>query len=912
LTLPRPGLLAKVLLTLCAIAAFSTALALLLQHRSLSADLRAAATERLEGAATAADRLATSHLETVVERYWAISRTPEFRANLEAQHKTTLAYFADLMVEQQNASAVLFLDESGTLSVFSGREDLAPEAIQLVRGSPLPRCESHDEGEPSDRVSQLAALGFADFTHCSETTALEHWGALISHDEDAFVAVVLPLQRGREVLGFLVALEEVGDGLLAAWTELCGAVVSIDVPRDTGASRLELAVRPIGPLELRVTASLDAETEALTRSRNQVLTAGAIALALAFAMSSLLARGLVRPLHAIQRATERIGKGDFTTQLDLDRNDEFGDVARAFNLMIQRLHRTQGSLESAQRLARLGNWVLDFESDEIRYSDEFARIYSIDGRPDPFTLSLLASKIHPDDRSRFLAAIEGCRSQGASFRLDHRTIGPNGGERTLHTQGERSLSDSGSYRLEATVQDITERKEVEEQIRHLAYHDSLTGLGNRRLFKERLDLALQEARHSGRTVAVMFLDIDDFKVINDTLGHSAGDELLQEVASRLARCVRSSDFVASGSATVSRFGGDEFTILLSDQEDEAGISGVAERILRELSDAFNIRGEEIGIGGSVGITVSPADGSDVETLLRNSDTAMYHAKRKGRNNYQFYTESMKEAAFKRLTLENNLRRAIERGEFRVYYQPKLNLASNSVTGLEALVRWRDPTAGIVLPGEFIPLAEETGFILLIGEWVLRAAVEHSMAWQSAGRPPMPVSVNLSPMQIEEPGFADRVAEILSETGLDPALLEFEITEGMLMRDEDAAIALLERLRAMGIRLSLDDFGTGYSSLSYLRRMPIDTLKIDASFVKRITNDPKDAAFAGAIIAMAKVLHLRVVVEGVETEPQRDLLDELGCDEIQGYLISTPVPAEEVGQMLDSLEAEAKPDRKPRA
>jgi diguanylate cyclase (GGDEF)-like protein len=904
----RLGLLARVLLTLCAIAAFSTGLALLLQHRSLSADLRNAATVRLEGAAAAANRLAASHLMTVLERYDAISQTPEFRANLEIKDKNTLAYYANQVAEQQAASVVLFLEPNAELSVSSGDEALIPLAHEWLAASPLPFCDDW-RARDTEQIHELAALGYPGFLHCEQPADSHYWGALIAEQGAAFAAAALPLRRGRELLGFLVALEPVKPELLEVWTELCGATVSLDTPRESGASRLELAVRSIGPLELRVTASLEAETEALARSRNQVLTAGAIALALAFAASSLLARGLLRPLREIKSAAERIGQGDLTTQLDLVRDDEFGDVARAFNLMIRHLHHTQGSLESAQRLAQLGNWVLDFETQEIQYSDEFARIYRIEEGLECFTHDALVAKIHPDDAAHFAAALESCRSNGTPFRLDHRMVGREGEERTLHSQGERSLSDKGAYQLEGTVQDITARKEVEEQIRYLAYHDSLTGLGNRRLFKERLDLALREAGTDGQMVAVMFLDIDNFKVINDTLGHSAGDELLKDVADRLVKCVRSSDVVASGSATVSRLGGDEFTVLLSDLQDTREIVGVAERILAALAEPFEVKGEDVGIGGSVGITVSPADGADVETLLRNSDTAMYHAKHKGRNNFQFYTESMKEAAFKRLTLENNLRRAIEREEFRVYYQPKLDLATGKVKGLEALVRWRDPTAGIVLPGEFIPLAEETGFIVLIGEWVLRAAAEHSTEWQRAGRDPMPISVNLSPMQIDEVGFADKLAGILEETGLDASLLELEITESTLMRDEVSAIALLHRLRNMGIRLSLDDFGTGYSSLSYLRRLPIDTLKIDSAFVKGIATDPEDAAFAGAIIAMAKVLQLRVVVEGVENEQQREVLEELGCDEIQGFLISAPVPAEEVAQMLSAAEAAEKPKRR---
>jgi len=911
LTRPRLTVAARVLVTLCAIAALSTGLALHLQHRSLSADLKRAARDRLERAASAADRLVTSRLQTMTERYQAISRTPEFRANLEVRHQPTLAYFAELLAAEQDASLILFLDRAVGPLVFAGAQGLIAPSIDHICESRSGGCGWSCSNGPMQSIAMLAALGMPSDRDCMDAGSSEQEATLIAHRGAPFAIVAMPLQHGRQRVGFLVAVEAIADETLAGWSELCGAAVSIEAPRQSDPARLELAVRSVAPLELRVAASLEAEREALARSRNQVLTAGAIALALAFGASALLAGGLVRPLGAIQRATERIGRGDLTTPLDLDREDEFGDVARAFNVMIQRLYRTQERLQSAQRLARLGNWVLDAHKGALQHFGEFARIYDIPASEEPLTLDALCRRLHPDDRDRFSSVIEDCLQNGTPFRLDHRVITRDGEERTLHSQGERIAREGRPARLEGTVQDITDRKVVEEQIRYLAYHDSLTGLGNRRLFKERLELALREAGNEGRMVAVMFLDIDDFKIINDTLGHSVGDELLKQVARRLVSCLRSTDFVAHASCTVSRLGGDEFTVLISDLEDARQIASVAERILESLSISFDVKDEEIVIGGSIGITVSPADGIDVETLLGNSDTAMYHAKRHGRNTFQFYTESMKAAAFKRLTLENNLRRAIDRGEFRLYYQPKVELSTGQVTGVEALLRWRDPAAGIVLPSEFIPLAEEMGSIVLIGSWVLRAAAQQAVAWQKANGTPLRVSVNLSPLQIEDPGFAKTVASVLEETGLDPQYLEFEITESTLMQDEESNIALLQRLKGMGIRLSLDDFGTGYSSLSYLRRLPIDTLKIDRSFVQRIASDPEDAAFAGAIIGMAKVLRLRVVVEGVETEEQRDLLEELGCDEIQGFLFSTPVPADEVTAVLAEIHGAARPKPKRR-
>ena len=870
---------ARLALTLCASAAFSTGLALLLQDRSLSRDLRDAAHQRLERSAAAANRLLESHFDALVGRYRAISGTPQFRANLETEHAGTLTYFAAQLAEQQQAALVAFLDREDAATAVAGDERWLGPAI--ARGA---------QGESA---------------------------SLLGGDDSVFTAVSIPLLTGERRVGRLLALEPLDDALLAGWSELLGARLSIGAAAGAAPGALERVVRELGGLELRVSASLEAERAALANSRELLLTAGAIALLLAFGASFFLAQQMVRPIRTIGHATEQIGEGDLGLRLRIDRSDEIGDVARGFNSMLARLERTQGRLESAQRLARLGSWGIDFETGELHYSDQFRRIYEIAPDEEPLSHELLLCRIHPEDRDAFEKAIDECLTQGKPFRLDHRAIDRDGATRILHSQGERIAVDGRPLRFEGTVQDITERKLVEDQVRYLAYHDSLTGLGNSRLFKDRLALALEEARHDDSLVAVMFLDLDQFKFINDTLGHSVGDELLRSVADRLVNGLRHTDFVwhsggGGPDATVSRLGGDEFTILLTQMEDPRQAQEVAERILEVLREPFQLRGYEVVVRGSIGITTWPHDGDDVEALLRNSDTAMYHAKRNGRDNFQFYSEPMKEAVVKRLILENKLRLAVERGEFHLDYQPKVDLASGRVTGVEALLRWHDPDQGIVLPQEFIPLAEETGLIVEIGRWVLQSVVHQTVAWQAEGLPPLRVSANLSPHEIQDATLLRTVTELLAETGLDPQFLELEITESTLMKDEESAIALLRELRDLGVGLSLDDFGTGYSSLSYLRRLPIDTLKIDRSFVRSVASDPDDAAVAAAIVAMAKALRLRVVVEGVETEAQREVLAELGCHEIQGHLVSPAVPVAEVGRLVREIEAGARPKRRARS
>jgi diguanylate cyclase (GGDEF)-like protein len=435
-----------------------------------------------------------------------------------------------------------------------------------------------------------------------------------------------------------------------------------------------------------------------------------------------------------------------------------------------------------------------------------------------------------------------------------------------------------------------------ETLRVQATHDPLTGLPNRLLFGDRLTQRLAQARRQEQLLAVMFLDLDRFKLINDTLGHNVGDMLLRSVSKRLKGTLREID-------TIARMGGDEFTIILPDISTSEDATVVAGKVLHVLAEPVTVEGHELFVSASMGISLFPSDGSTAEALVRNADTAMYRAKEQGRNNYQVYTEALNAAAVKQVTLEHSLRRALQRNEFLLHYQPQVSIKTGKVLGTEALIRWRQPDLGLVSPAQFIPLAEETGLILPISEWVLSTACMQNKSWQDAGLPHMNVAVNISARQFEQDELTPMVKRALKASGLDPQYLDLELTESTLMQNPDMAVTILQKLKDMGVRVSIDDFGTGYSSLSYLKRFPIDAVKIDQSFVRDITTNPDDAAIAGAVVAMAHSLKLKVIAEGVETLDQLEFLRGLRCDEMQGYFVSPPVPAEDLQhQIIDGLSA----------
>jgi diguanylate cyclase (GGDEF)-like protein/PAS domain S-box-containing protein len=442
----------------------------------------------------------------------------------------------------------------------------------------------------------------------------------------------------------------------------------------------------------------------------------------------------------------------------------------------------------------------------------------------------------------------------------------------------------------AVFSDITDEIKTAERIQHLAYYDPLTNLPNRALLSDRLDLAIAHAKRAGCKCAVLFLDMDRFKNINDALGHSIGDQLLKSVAIRLKECVREVD-------TVARMGGDEFIVILDGMAETGSIMPVARKMLHSLSQPYEVEGHSIRATPSIGISVYPDDGTDHESLIMNADSAMYHAKENGRNDFRFFTPDMKMRVEEKLFIESDLRKALELGQFVLYYQPQVDIRTGHIVGAEALIRWNHPVAGLISPAKFIPVAEESGLIVPLGEWILDEACRQNLAWQKAGLPPISIAVNLSAVQFRQQNLCRLINDTLKSTGLEPHYLELELTEGLVMSNTDSAVETLNCFKEMGVRISIDDFGTGYSSLSYLKHFPIDYLKIDQSFVRDITTNPDDAAITTAIINMAQGLNLKTIAEGVETAEQLTFLRLHSCDVVQGYYFSKPAPAAEFADIL---------------
>jgi diguanylate cyclase (GGDEF)-like protein len=438
------------------------------------------------------------------------------------------------------------------------------------------------------------------------------------------------------------------------------------------------------------------------------------------------------------------------------------------------------------------------------------------------------------------------------------------------------------------IRDITQRKMAEQQIEYQAYHDALTGLANRRLFQEHLTLALALAQRRRKVVAVLFLDVDHFKVVNDSLGHTVGDELLKQIAARLKAAVREGD-------TVARVGGDEFTIVLQDlqRKDDAAI--VAEKVLGTIAQPLEITGHRLYVTASIGITTFPEDGEDAETLIKNADNAMYRAKADGRNTYHMSTEELSRLVAERMSLESGLHLAIERDEFELFYQPQIDTRTMKITGMEALLRWRHPERGVLSPNEFMNVAEDRGYIVVIGDWVLRTACGQAAMLREHGHEGVRVSVNLSARQFREISLATRIEAAIREAKLDPHMLELEITESVAVENVELTLAILTQLRSIGITIAIDDFGTGHSALNYLKRFPIDTLKIDRSFVADLPA-PDDAAIVRSVIQLAQGLNLRVIAEGVERKEQLDFLRDNGCPEVQGFYFGSPIRAADVEQL----------------
>lgn len=872
---------------LAAVALSSMLIAFLLYDRALARGMRANAEQRLARASHSADLLIEDHLDQTQARYRAVAATPQLRATLELAHAPTTQALAEQIRAQQDAASIAFASPRGKLLARSGLD-----------------------------ASALNPPGGGGATL-----------SVVAGELHAGVSIPIDLSPTHSVT--LVALEPISAELLKRWSDLCGATLTLAAAETPPRDELTAPIEHWGSTGLRVVADLALEREALLNARWKLGWAGLIALGLTLGTCSAVARGLVRPLRQIQGALARIGDGDLSARIESRRSDEIGEMARDVDRMAGRLAASHGELAlrvtelrrsrehltRAQQIARLGSFEFDLASSELSASEEFWTLFAAEDIRKGLSADQLLERLHAEDRSSVLEAFRSCVQHGTRAQIDFRIRLPDGGERFLQAQFHLlSVGGVTHRRVEGTVQDLTERRRAEDQIRYLAYHDSLTGLGNRLLFTERVNLAVPQARRRGTKLGILYLDLDDFKRVNDTLGHDVGDDVLRQVADRIVQGTRQAEIATHDRASdfepaVARLGGDEFVVLITDVRDTSDLALISEHLLHGLQRPYRIGNAEVVISASIGIATWPDDGERVDALLGNADAAMYHAKADGRNTCSFYDVSMNEAAMRRLSVEVRLREAIEAGALELYFQPKAELTgSGRIVGFEALARWNDPELGVVSPTDFVAVAEQTGLISGLGRWVLDRVCDEVTAREAALRAAgARVSFNVSAREFG-PRFASEVAATLSARGVDPSLLEIEITETAIMRDEETAIAALHDLKALGVSIALDDFGTGYSSLAYLQRLPVDTLKMDRSFICSIAEDTGAASLTRSIVAMGKALGLNVVAEGVEHEAQRVLLEEWGCDAIQGYLVGHPSRAAEAFASL----AEGGRRRQPRS
>jgi diguanylate cyclase (GGDEF)-like protein len=703
----------------------------------------------------------------------------------------------------------------------------------------------------------------------------------------------------------------------------------------TSASQIPLeAAFAAGPWSVFLSESKDEVLEPMVEFTNTFLIVLGLSCLAVLLLSISQIRRSVLPLEELQKGTNRIAQRDFTSRVKVTSRDEFEQLATSFNTMATQLGRQFNALSTAAEIDRA----------VLSATDATAIVDTVLGRiRDVYPCSMVSVTLGIADGAKSVTSVVqdyergerhieriGLRASdvqalltgpevlelksGASVPNYLRPLAELGATSfvVLPLTYQRQLSGiialGERFDLDPTEDDRDQIRRLAdqaavalanarmlEQVRELAYFDSLTGLPNRLSYKERLAYALEQASRNQRLVAAFFIDLDHFSRINDTLGHEVGDQLLRHVASRLRSCCRDrEDEVGPALATlapeVARLGGDEFTVIMPGLHDAQDAAKLARRILSSFAQPVRVGTHEIFINASIGIAIYPYDGEDIDTLLMHADTAMYKAKEQGGSSYQTYSKSMTTTALQRMTLENDLRRALERNEFEVHYQPIVDAYTNTVVAAEALLRWRHPELGLLLPSEFIPIAEENGLIVPMGEWILQSACLQNRAWQDAGLPRIRVGVNLSSRQLKK-NLTETIGRALQISGLDPRYLSLELTESVLVNHHREGSEALHALRAMGLHLAVDDFGTGYSSFSYLKHFPLDTLKIDRSFIREIAIQPDDAAITTAIIAMGHALGLRVIAEGVETEAHLTLLQKQGCDEVQGYLVGRPVPAD---------------------
>lgn len=566
------------------------------------------------------------------------------------------------------------------------------------------------------------------------------------------------------------------------------------------------------------------------------------------------------------------------------------------------LRYSEASLTRAQAMARVGSFELDVESEHLVPSNQARQMLFACARGTPLNLESLLSRVVAGDRERVATTLRAALAERRSLGLDFDLTAADGARLSLHLELEMFAADRrGHPQAMGTLQDLSEQRASEQRIRELAFFDAVTGLPNRAYFMERLAETLASAKRYTRQFAVMFIDLDQFKRINDTLGHDAGDDLLRQVADRISHSLRRSDTVTraaeEGNETVARLGGDEFVVLLGDIRRPEDAALVARRILAELEPPFQLGGTEMRVSSSIGIASFPNDGSDESTLLKCADLAMYRVKTDGRNGYRFYTPALNTRVVERLTLEGSLRRALERGEFELHYQPQVDCSKGIVLGAEALVRWRNPDAGLVLAGDFIPVAEENGLIVPLSAWVLNQALRDARRWRHEFGQALRVTVNVAASQLRNDKLVADVAAMLKLHEVEPAALELEVTENMLAGDHVQMAALLRDLNALGVRFALDDFGTGQLALAQLKSLPLSSFKLDPVFIRNLPDSDVDLAVVKSAIALAHNLHALVIAESVEREEQARCLKDLGCDAIQGYYLGPPMSFDDLMQWL---------------
>jgi len=572
----------------------------------------------------------------------------------------------------------------------------------------------------------------------------------------------------------------------------------------------------------------------------------------------------------------------------------FGLDVTTERLAWESLRRSEETLALAQSAARLGSWTHDLEHGWTTWSDELYALCGLGPHSEEPSLELLMRFVHRDDRIALDAAVEFAREEHKPFVVDTRLVCRDGTERWVQHRGRYVIDESRAPRLIGTVLDITLRKRAEAQTEYQANYDELTGLPNRKLLADRLQRSILQAQHNGTQLAVLYVDLDRFKTINDTLGHDVGDQFLKEVAPRLSEAVRATD-------TVARPGGDEFIVVLPEIASIGEAGRTAERIVSSFAQPVALGGRELYSSASVGISIFPDDGTTPEELIRAADAALYRAKCGGNGTFRFYAAATHARAVDRLELEHALRRAYDRGEFVLHYQPIVDRFERPVA-LEALLRWQHPEEGLIGPDRFIPLCEETGLIVPLGRWVIRRALDQLALWRAAGMPPVRLGLNISARQMLDPHFARSLGEAIAETGVSPSQIELEMTESVFVGDVPGVRRVIGELKALGVRVSLDDFGTGYSALSYLKHFSVDALKIDRAFVRDLPHDRGDAAIVSAVVALGHAMGLTVVAEGVETAEQAALVRRLGCDELQGFYFAKPMALDALQRVLGAWTA----------